>query len=62
MIPTKALSQRAYLRSIDLLDLPHESIEEYLHRVKHCRRSKLKAIRLARQLDESRREYFEEEV
>ena len=35
MIPNKELSRRAYLRDIDALDLPHETIEEFYERIGH---------------------------
>lgn len=49
MIPTKALSLRAYLRDNDRLELPpHPSTKEYLNRMQHCRREKLKSLRATR--------------
>jgi hypothetical protein len=53
MIPTKALSLRAYLRDIGRLDLPPlESSEKYLDRIKHARRDRLKEIRAAQEAKE----------
>ncbi len=50
MIPNPALMFRAYLRDNDRLDLPpHETSEEYLKRMKHIRRDKLIALRIARE-------------
>jgi hypothetical protein len=55
MIPNPALMFRAYLRDNDRLDLPpHETSEEYLDRMKHVRRDRLKEIRAAREAKESK--------